>query len=168
MLRRSARGQGTTLVVPRLILGPPLVMVLVYLWSRAFPAANINFMGVVTLQVPRRLCCCCPAWPARLCRYLTAQSLLCNVTYAGAGATCVCLSYLLGALGCVHPTLAHASHDVRLVIKDRKSLAAELCAHAWGQGYWHKRLHRHHGLHRCRLVANSVVTCGLSARMRGT
>ena len=41
--------------MPRLILGPPLVMVLVYLWSRAFPTANINFMGVVTLQVSRRL-----------------------------------------------------------------------------------------------------------------
>ncbi len=162
MLRPSARGQGTTLVVPRLILGPPLVMVLVYLWSRAFPAANISFMGVVTLQVPRRLGCCRPAWPARLRRYLTAQSLLCSVTCAGAGAPCACLSHPSGALGSVHPTLAHASHDVRLVIKDRKSFAAELSARARGQGYWHPRLQR------CRFVANSVVTSGLPARMRGT
>jgi len=76
VLRPSARGQGTTLVVPRLILGPPLVMVLVYLWSRAFPAANISFMGVVTLQVPRRLGCCRPAWHA--CRIRREHSAACT------------------------------------------------------------------------------------------
>ena len=43
--------QGTTVVLPRLMLGPQMIMVLVYLWSRAYPTANISFMGVVTLQV---------------------------------------------------------------------------------------------------------------------
>ncbi|KAK9830886.1 hypothetical protein WJX81_001804 [Elliptochloris bilobata] len=41
---------ATTLVLPRVMLGPQLIMVLVYLWSRAYPSANVSFMGVVTLQ----------------------------------------------------------------------------------------------------------------------
>ena len=32
------------------MLGPQLIMVLVYLWSRAYPTANVGFMGVVNFQ----------------------------------------------------------------------------------------------------------------------
>jgi hypothetical protein len=65
-------------------------MVLVYLWSRAFPAANINFMGVVTLQVPHRLCCHWPAWPALLSRHPTTQGLLCRCWQVRARALYAC------------------------------------------------------------------------------
>lgn len=42
--------QATTVVLPRVMLGPQLIMVLVYLWSRAYPSANVGFMGVVNFQ----------------------------------------------------------------------------------------------------------------------
>ena len=42
--------QATSAVLPRVMLGPQLIMVLVYLWSRAYPAANVGFMGVVNFQ----------------------------------------------------------------------------------------------------------------------
>lgn len=48
---RSVSGfQATTVVLPRVMLGPQLIMVLVYLWSRAYPTANVGFMGVVNFQ----------------------------------------------------------------------------------------------------------------------
>ncbi len=52
--------QATSVVLPRVMLGPQLIMVLVYLWSRAYPAANVGFMGVVNFQAraSRRLCPC--------------------------------------------------------------------------------------------------------------
>ena len=49
-LRPVSGVQATTAVLPRVMLGPQLIMVLVYLWSRAYPTANVGFMGVVNFQ----------------------------------------------------------------------------------------------------------------------
>ena len=42
--------QGVSLVMPVAFLGPSLIFMMMYVWSRNFPSGNVSIMGLVNLQ----------------------------------------------------------------------------------------------------------------------
>ena len=42
--------QGASLLLPVAFLGPSLIFMMTYVWSRNFPTGSVSIMGMVTLQ----------------------------------------------------------------------------------------------------------------------
>ena len=65
--------QASTLLLPGAFLGPSLIYMVIYVWSRNFPTSNVSIMGLFTLQafhLPFVLAavdvCCGNGWRSQL------------------------------------------------------------------------------------------------------